>query len=159
MKKRKLIFIAITITILTITMGNIVFAKYYNNKNITTSTKIATQIIELSKESENNETITQTQGVELVINVSNFENDRISEVGQNYYLQFYSEDIDISKVNIIAAMNGKAVELENMSTRKTYIKANEKETHKYNIKITSNCNEDIKGNIKARIISEQTKPE
>ncbi len=158
MKKKKVIYTSVIITALTFIMGNIVFAKYYNNQNISTVAKIAPQIIELSKEGEDNKTITSNQGTELILSVSNYKDDKISKVGQNYYLQFYSEDIDISKVKIIATMNGENIELENMKTKKIYMKANKKEIHKYNIKITSNCNEDVKGNIKAKIISEQIEP-
>ncbi len=158
MKKKKVIYTTITIAILIFSMSNIVFAKYCSNQNITVTTKVARPIIELSKEDESNKIITGTEGVDLILNVSNYKDDKISEVGQNYYLQFYSDDIDMSKVNITVVMDGNNIQIQNSSTKKTLIKAGKKETHKYNIKITSNSNEEIKGNIKAKLVSEQIQP-
>ena len=135
----------------------ILYAKYIYNKNTKISSKIATQIIELSTENDSNKTVTEKEGIELVLNVSNYNDSKISEIGQNYYLEFYSDNIDISKVNITVTRSGGNIALENMKTKKTFIKANEKETHKYNIKITSNCNEVVRGDVKVKIISEQTK--
>lgn len=158
MKRKKVIYTAIMITILIFSMGNMVFAKYYNNFNAIASSKMATPIIELSKEDNENKIITANSGVELILNVSNFNKEKISEVGQNYYLQFYSNDIDISKFNIIAKLGEKEVQIKDGITKTMYIQANKKETHKYNIQITSSSVENIKGTIKAKIISEQVKP-
>ena len=109
MKKKKVIYTTITIAILIFSMSNIVFAKYCSNQNITVTTKVARPIIELSKEDESNKIITGTEGVDLILNVSNYKDDKISEVGQNYYLQFYSDDIDMSKVNITVVIDRKSV--------------------------------------------------
>lgn len=158
MNKKKIVHITIITTIITFALSTIVFAKYYSDYKETIRTKIAMPIIELSKDSTNNIVITGTQGAEIILNVSNYNNEKISEVGQNYYLQFYSNDIDISKLNIIVTREGKNVQVNNGVTETVYIKANQAETHKYNVQITSKNVENLNGNIQAKIISEQVKP-
>lgn len=158
MNSKKIIYISIIITILIFALSNIVFAKYYSNYNETIKARIATPIIELTKENNDNQMITATEGAELVLNVSNYNNENISEVGQNYYLQFYSDDIDISKLNIIVKMEEENIQINNGVTSQMYIKANQKETHKYNVKITSKTTEELKGNLQAKIISKQVEP-
>lgn len=139
----------------------IVYAKYNNKVTGNESTKVAKPVFVVSTSlNSDNSSVTNTQGVEYQLLVKNFNNNSISEVGQNYYIQFYSKDIDISNFNITLTKDGVAKTLKNYKSESFYIVGNKKETHNYVVKVTykGTTSTNMTGKIKFKVISTQVKP-
>ena len=162
MKNRKFLHIILCFFILfALINSNNIYAKYIDLVILKIPPiKVATPILSITNNSSSNATITKDSGANYVFNVSNFELDKVSAIAQNYSLELYSNDLDLSDFNISIEKDGFPLSLNNYKTDSFSFLPDVEQTHIFCINIS--CLDDIlsniTGSIKLRIISEQLQP-
>ena len=156
------ITIIILIAIFLLFFSTFSFAKFSKIFFIkSASTEIASPIFNVNLNLENQKLIDLSNNeIEYNFSISNFENSNISRVSQNYYIELYSTDVDLSLFQISILKDNTPVLLVDNKTSKFVLSSNNPETHNYTIKISyqNNVETSIIGQIHAKIISNQICP-
>ena len=159
MKLKKIIIIEIII-FTSLLIINISFGRYQSIIKGNATVEICEPILEISKKN-NTSSVTREKGMTYEISISNYKDERTSDVSQSYMLQILSENVDLSKLNIKVYKDEEEIEIDNYKTESFILKAMEKESHKFLITIQSKqeVQEEIKGNIKIKVTNIQLEPE
>ena len=155
MKNKKFLYIIIIFIIALLLLSDVVvIAKYYNEVSGTEKIKIAELILNCKSEYpelvlSDNQIITQ------YLHVKNFNDMKTSDVSQKYYLQFYSDEINIEKLDIRLTKDGEDQTINNGKTGTYTLNCNTEQTDTFTIEVSCNENENLDGTLRVKAICEQ----
>lgn len=152
-KTNKKISTIMLVIIFVVFFGKISYAKYIKTEEVKVTQKIALPILNISEgkyvKLDNKNRVGYYE-----FEIKNFNENSISEIGFFYTIEIVSnikEEIQFELYN-----NEKIIKLVNLKTEKILIKGNEKNEHKYKLKIVYNGEEkEVSEKIQIKIHSEQ----
>lgn len=149
----------ITILCLIIYFSGFCLAKYKTTKQVSSVSKIALPILNVEGAE-----ITKISGINnkgyYNFVVKNYENDKVSEVPLDYYIEIISNTDE--SVNFKLYKDNELISLNNKRTEKINIKSIEKTEHSYRLEVTydknkSTSEKDILEDVQLKIHSEQAR--
>ena len=152
-KINKKISTIILVILFVVFFGKISYAKYIKTDEVKVTQKIASPILNIS-EGQYVKLDNENRVGYYEFEIKNFNENSISEIGFFYTIEIVSnikEEIQFELYN-----NEKIIELDNLKTEKILIKGNEKNEHKYKLKIVYNGEKkEVSEKIQIKIHSEQ----
>lgn len=157
--KKEIIKIIVLAFVLTIILSTISLGKYFNKTKINVNSGVAIPIIKLEGEQK---LIINNNQKNTVYNlaVKNYdENDKITQVELEYYIEIISKKND--DINFKIYKEEKELNINNNKTEKFLLTKENKQRDKYKIEILLNkkISEDILQNVEIKVYSEQKNKE
>ncbi len=153
--KKEIIKIIVVAFVLTIILSTISLGKYFNKTKINVNSGVAIPIIKL--EGEQKLIINNNQGNKVYnIAVKNYdENEQITQVELEYYIEIISKKND--NINFKIYKEEKELNINNNKTEKFLLTKENKQRDNYKIEILLNkkISEDILQNVEIKVYSEQ----
>lgn len=153
--KKEIIKIIVVAFVLTIILSTISLGKYFNKTKINVNSGVAIPIIKL--EGEQKLIINNNQGNKVYnLAVKNYdENEQITQVELEYYIEIISKKND--NINFKIYKEEKELNINNNKTEKFLLTNENKQRDNYKIEILLNkkISEDILQNIEIKVYSEQ----
>ena len=153
--KKEIIKIIVVAFVLTIILSTISLGKYFNKTKINVNSGVAIPIIKL--EGEQKLIINNNQGNKVYnIAVKNYdENEQITQVELEYYIEIISKKND--DINFKIYKEEKELNINNNKTEKFLLTKENKQRDNYKIEILLNkkISEDILQNVEIKVYSEQ----
>jgi len=157
--KKEIIKIIVVAFVLTIILSTISLGKYFNKTKINVNSGVAIPIIKL--EGEQKLIINNNQGNKVYnLAVKNYdENEQITQVELEYYIEIISKKND--NINFKIYKEEKELNINNNKTEKFLLTKENKQRDNYKIEILLNkkISEDILQNVKIKVYSEQKNKE
>lgn len=157
--KKEIIKIIVVAFVLTIILSTISLGKYFNKTKINVNSGVAIPIIKL--EGEQKLTINNNQGNKVYnLAVKNYdENEQITQVELEYYIEIISKKND--DINFKIYKEEKELNINNNKTEKFLLTKENKQQDNYKIEILLNkkISEDILQNVEIKVYSEQKNKE
>lgn len=157
--KKEIIKIIVVAFVLTIILSTISLGKYFNKTKINVNSGVAIPIIKL--EGEQKLTINNNQGNKVYnLAVKNYdENEQITQVELEYYIEIISKKND--NINFKIYKEEKELNINNNKTEKFLLTKENKQQDNYKIEILLNkkISEDILQNVEIKVYSEQKNKE
>lgn len=157
--KKEIIKIIVVAFVLTIILSTISLGKYFNKTKINVNSGVAIPIIKL--EGEQKLIINNNQGNKVYnLAVKNYdENEQITQVELEYYIEIISKKND--DINFKIYKEEKELNINNNKTEKFLLTKENKQQDNYKIEILLNkkISEDILQNIEIKVYSEQKNKE
>ena len=157
--KKKIIKIIVVAFVLTIILSTISLGKYFNKTKINVNSGVAIPIIKL--EGEQKLIINNNQGNKVYnLAVKNYdENEQITQVELEYYIEIISKKND--NINFKIYKEEKELNINNNKTEKFLLTKENKQRDNYKIEILLNkkISEDILQNVEIKVYSEQKNKE
>lgn len=157
--KKKIIKIIVVAFVLTIILSTISLGKYFNKTKINVNSGVAIPIIKL--EGEQKLIINNNQGNKVYnLAVKNYdENEQITQVELEYYIEIISKKND--DINFKIYKEEKELNINNNKTEKFLLTKENKQRDNYKIEILLNkkISEDILQNVEIKVYSEQKNKE
>ena len=157
--KKEIIKIIVVAFVLTIILSTISLGKYFNKTKINVNSGVAIPIIKL--EGEQKLIINNNQGNKVYnIAVKNYdENEQITQVELEYYIEIISKKND--DINFKIYKEKKELNINNNKTEKFLLTKENKQQDNYKIEILLNkkISEDILQNVEIKVYSEQKNKE
>lgn len=153
--KKEIIKIIVVAFVLTIILSTISLGKYFNKTKINVNSGVAIPIIKL--EGEQKLIINNNQGNKVYnLAVKNYdENEQITQVELEYYIEIISKKND--NINFKIYKEEKELNINNNKTEKFLLTKENKQRDNYKIEILLNkkISEDILQNVEIKVYSEQ----
>ena len=157
--KKEIIKIIVVAFVLTIILSTISLGKYFNKTKINVNSGVAIPIIKL--EGEQKLIINNNQGNKVYnLAVKNYdENEQITQVELEYYIEIISKKND--DINFKIYKEEKELNINNNKTEKFLLTKENKQQDNYKIEILLNkkISEDILQNVEIKVYSEQKNKE
>ena len=157
--KKEIIKIIVVAFVLTIILSTISLGKYFNKTKINVNSGVAIPIIKL--EGEQKLIINNNQGNKVYnLAVKNYdENEQITQVELEYYIEIISKKND--NINFKIYKEEKELNINNNKTEKFLLTKENKQRDNYKIEILLNkkISEDILQNVKIKVYSEHKNKE
>lgn len=157
--KKEIIKIIVVAFVLTIILSTISLGKYFNKTKINVNSGVAIPIIKL--EGEQKLIINNNQGNKVYnLAVKNYdENEQITQVELEYYIEIISKKND--DINFKIYKEEKELNINNNKTEKFLLTKENKQQDNYKIEILLNkkISEDILQNVEIKVYSEQRNKE
>lgn len=157
--KKEIIKIIVVAFVLTIILSTISLGKYFNKTKINVNSGVAIPIIKL--EGEQKLIINNNQGNKVYnLAVKNYdENEQITQVELEYYIEIISKKND--NINFKIYKEEKELNINNNKTEKFLLTKENKQRDNYKIEILLNkkISEDILQNVEIKVYSEQKNKE
>ena len=157
--KKEIIKIIVVAFVLTIILSTISLGKYFNKTKINVNSGVAIPIIKL--EGEQKLIINNNQGNKVYnLAVKNYdENEQITQVELEYYIEIISPKND--NINLKIYKEEKELNINNNKTEKFLLTKENKQQDNYKIEILLNkkISEDILQNVEIKVYSEQKNKE
>ena len=157
--KKEIIKIIVVAFVLTIILSTISLGKYFNKTKINVNSGVAIPIIKL--EGEQKLIINNNQGNKVYnLAVKNYdENEQITQVELEYYIEIISKKND--DINFKIYKEEKELKINNNKTEKFLLTKENKQRDNYKIEILLNkkISEDILQNVEIKVYSEQKNKE
>lgn len=157
--KKEIIKIIVVAFVLTIILSTISLGKYFNKTKINVNSGVAIPIIKL--EGEQKLIINNNQGNKVYnLAVKNYdENEQITQVELEYYIEIISKKND--DINFKIYKEKKELNINNNKTEKFLLTKENKQQDNYKIEILLNkkISEDILQNVEIKVYSEQKNKE
>ncbi len=157
--KKEIIKIIVVAFVLTIILSTISLGKYFNKTKINVNSGVAIPIIKL--EGEQKLIINNNQGNKVYnLAVKNYdENEQITQVELEYYIEIISKKND--DINFKIYKEEKELNINNNKTEKFLLTKENKQRDNYKIEILLNkkISEDILQNVEIKVYSEQKNKE
>ena len=157
--KKEIIKIIVVAFVLTIILSTIILGKYFNKTKINVNSGVAIPIIKL--EGEQKLIINNTQENKVYnLAVKNYdENEQITQIELEYYIEIISPKND--NINLKIYKEEKELNINNNKTEKFLLTKENKQQDNYKIEILLNkkISEDILQNVEIKVYSEQKNKE